>query len=50
MAECLTRSPDDTVFETAFSVISSTQISGSPLPTYGQPVVRGSDVDVEFTS
>lgn len=46
MAEYLTTSPDETVFEIVFSVISSTifaiaksQISGSPLPAYGQPVV-----------
>ena len=42
-AEYLTPSPDDTVFETVFSVASSTtlaipksQTSGSPLPARGQ--------------
>ena len=57
MAEYLTMSPDDTVFTVVFSVISSTifailksQINGSPLQRRGQPVVGGSDVNMEFTS
>ena len=48
-AEYLTPSPDDTAFGPVLSVISSTifaipksQISGSPLPACGQPVVPGS--------
>ena len=57
MAERLTESPDDTVLETVFSMVSSTiivivksQISASPLPECGQSAARGSDLNVEFTS
>lgn len=57
VAEYLTTSPDDAVFDILFSVISSTifaiqksQIRGSPLPECGEPVVCGSSVNVEFTS
>jgi len=56
MAERLTESPDDTVLETVFSVVSSTtiemvgsQISASSLPDCGQSAARGSEVKVEFT-
>ena len=48
MAEYLTTSPDALVFVAAIPESSPTilvtpksQISGSPLPTCGQPVVRG---------
>ena len=47
-AEYLTTSPDDTVFEVAFSLISSeilaipkSQICGSPLLVCGQPYSAG---------
>jgi hypothetical protein len=56
-AEYLTISPDVTVFEVKFSLISSeilaipkSQICASPLSVHGQPLSRKSDVNVELTS
>jgi len=56
-AAYLTISPDVTVFEVKFSLISSeilaiskSQICGSPLPVRSQPLSRESDVNMELTS